>query len=366
MKPHPRTKHPNVAAELRRLILDGVLPPGSRLATRQELERRFEVSRVTMQKAAGQLEADGFLVSRGRHGTYVANHLPHRGHFGLVFPDAPVPGSLRPRYFTALLQEAHALSGGSGARVSLYYGHVFRPEPDFQRLEEDVRHHRLAGLIFPIAPGGLFRGSAALTEPGLARVAVTDVAAPPGVHAITLDMRSFFARALAELQRTGCRRVALLTVPHPPTDWETVFGEELRRRQLVTRPYWHQYVPVADADCARRVTHLLFAANLDDRPDGLIIADDNLAEPAEAGLIDAGVRVPEDLRVIAHCNFPWPTPSPLPVRRLGFDMQALLRHAVTLLGDGAAGEGRPPEHFALQPVFSEEACRGAREATAVA
>lgn len=162
----------------------------------------------------------------------------------------------------------------------------------------------------------------------------------------------FFARALAELRSAGCRRVAL-TVPELPAAWEAAFNEELARRQLVTRPYWHQCVPLSDTACARRITHLLFAATPGDRPDGLIIADDNLVEAAEAGLMDAGVCVPEDARVIAQCNFPWPTPSPLPVRRLGFDMHTLLRHALAILGDVTTTQVATRADR-VQAVFAEE------------
>ncbi|HUU68288.1 MAG TPA: hypothetical protein VM186_02090 [Planctomycetota bacterium] len=65
-----------------------------------------------------------------------------------------------------------------------------------------------------------------------------------------------------------------------------------------------------------------------ERPDGLIISDDNPVEPATAGLVDAGVRVPKDLTVVAHANSPWPTASYVKAKRLGFDCLRLIQIAV--------------------------------------
>ena len=49
-----------------------------------------------------------------------------------------------------------------------------------------------------------------------------------------------------------------------------------------------------------------------DRPDALVITDDNLVPAATAGVLAAGRRVPADLEVVAHANFPHVTPSAVP------------------------------------------------------
>jgi hypothetical protein len=94
-------------------------------------------------------------------------------------------------------------------------------------------------------------------------------------------------------------------------------------------------------------------ANQSVRPDGLIIADDNFVEAASGGLIRAGVRVPEDVEVVAHCNFPWPTPSVLPVKRLGFSARQVLRECINSVDAQRRGEAiKPP--IAIPALFEEE------------
>ncbi|MER7250662.1 GntR family transcriptional regulator [Kribbella sp. NPDC000426] len=60
-----------VAAELRRLILDGSLPPGERLVE-DRLAQQLGVSRNPIREAMRVLEAEGFLDVAARRGAFVA------------------------------------------------------------------------------------------------------------------------------------------------------------------------------------------------------------------------------------------------------------------------------------------------------
>lgn len=73
--PAPRkggTRHDHIVEDIRSLIVDGRWPPGSQLPVETELAERYGVSRMTMNKALGQLARDGFLVRRKKSGTQVA------------------------------------------------------------------------------------------------------------------------------------------------------------------------------------------------------------------------------------------------------------------------------------------------------
>src|SRR6185295_6183072 len=109
--------------------------------------------------------------------------------------------------------------------------------------------------------------------------------------------------------------------------------------------------------------HLLMHRNDTKCPDGLVIWDDNLVEHALIGLIAAGVRVPDDVAVVAHCNFPWPPPSVLPVTRLGYSIRQALRTCLDVLDRQRRGETVPPA-TKIPALFEEEA--GKLAATAIA
>ncbi len=89
---------------------------------------------------------------------------------------------------------------------------------------------------------------------------------------------------------------------------------------------------------ARQVVMALMHTAPFARPDGLIITDDNLVEHATDGLLAAGIRVPDELTVIAHTNFPWPTPSHVPAIRLGFDVRDVLAACLDCIDRQRRGE----------------------------
>jgi GntR family transcriptional regulator / MocR family aminotransferase len=61
---------------LRRAILDGVLPPGTRLLSSRALATELAVSRTTTLLAFDQLLAEGYVSARHGSGTFVARELP--------------------------------------------------------------------------------------------------------------------------------------------------------------------------------------------------------------------------------------------------------------------------------------------------
>ena len=67
-----------LVAALRRRIDAGSLAPGERLPPVRALADDLDLSPNTVAKAYRTLEREGLLVTRGRHGTFVAERLPGR------------------------------------------------------------------------------------------------------------------------------------------------------------------------------------------------------------------------------------------------------------------------------------------------
>ena len=77
-------------------------------------------------------------------------------------------------------------------------------------------------------------------------------------------------------------------------------------------------------ESARDVTRLLFSPAPADRPDGLIVADDNFTEQAIAGVLETGCRIPQDVTVVSHWNFPLPAPQMVPIHTAGPDARLII------------------------------------------
>jgi DNA-binding LacI/PurR family transcriptional regulator len=90
---------------------------------------------------------------------------------------------------------------------------------------------------------------------------------------------------------------------------------------FTVEPQWIQRATPSAGCYNRQLGRLLVQGAPGERPDGLVITDDNLVPDLTAGLAESGVK---DVVVVAHTNFPHPTPSAVPVSRLGYDIRKLV------------------------------------------
>lgn len=353
-KPRPAATRESILTYLREQIVSGELPPGSRLPTRRELELQLGTTLVTIQRAFEILQENGFVDSRGKSGTFVADRPPHLFNYGLVFPRGPNGNrDSWPRFWEALCYEAASVERSQPRRVELFYdidGHADNLK--YQRLVETVRSQRFAGLIFPHHPVELVK-TPLMFEPGVGRVAFMQAADINDVPAISFDYYSFIDRAVGFLQDRGRKKIAVLSLPEWPVEYQQFLANTLASRDMSTRPYWLQAVSrSADKSCSRLI-HLMMHSGQNEVPDGLIVMDDNLLQHSASGLLAAGVRVPDQLDVVAHTNFPWPTPSAVPVKRLGFNVRTVLATSLDRIDQQRRNE-QPPSLTIVRATFEDE------------
>ena len=56
---------------------------------------------------------------------------------------------------------------------------------------------------------------------------------------------------------------------------------------------------------------------------------------------------------MAHCNFPWPVPSAVPVKRIGYDAREVLEQCIRVIDMQRQGQ-TPPKQVLVEAVFEEE------------
>jgi DNA-binding LacI/PurR family transcriptional regulator len=337
---------------LRNRIVVGAYDAGSQLPVRSEFEREFDACSVTVQRAMDQLRREGFIEVEARQATRVVAHPPHLSHYALVFTGTPAAGPQHwSRFYQALANEAARVEQNGRQQVDVHYG--IEPHVENKRyhsLVQAMRNHLYAGLIFADHPYVLFHHTPLVDELGFPRVAI--MGEPKGtVAAVTFDTDSYLSRALDAFVDRGRRRLAVVSNPR-----EEAFFADLQTaaaaRGMTLHPYWIQTVALSEPEWARNCVHLLMHAGQNERPDALLISNDNLVEHATAGLIAAGVKVPDDLDVVAHCNFPWPAPSVLPILRLGYDARALLKACIASIDEQR--QGRVPATAVIPAQFEDE------------
>lgn len=357
----PCARQSEIVDYLRDRILSNAMTPGSRIPTRSELEKRFRASSVTVQRALDRLTKDGFVCSKGRLGTFVSERPPHLGHYAVIFPRLPQQGRWS-QAWAAFRDAAVSLQEKGSCRMSFFYaGSGPADNADYHELVSCIQAKRVAGLIFASHPYPL-EGTPVLDEPGIPRVAIMSKAAVPGVVAVAHDQTGFMDRAMDYLKERGRRRVALVVPAFSganSNEFCTRMSAGLAARGMETRRHWTQAVNLYAPEWAVNTMELLMCRTNADRPDGLIISDDHLVEHTTAGLVAAGVRVPEEMDVVAHCNYPLATHSAVPTKFLGYDARQTVPMCVRIIDRLRRGEPVPP--LLTIPAYFDDEVKGEYE-----
>jgi len=345
--PKSSPKRDEILLSLRQRIVKGTLTPGTQLPTRKDIQEQFGVSMMTVQSALDQLAADGFVQSHGPRGTFVAETPPHLCRYGVVFPTHPGAEDWS-RYYHAVHDIACGTTRYAPKQLAVFYNISNEHRgADWERLEDEVRRHQLAGLVFLHTPTR-YEETDLLREPCVPRVAITDQSGFPNIHSVCPDFRSFVQLAVEHFRSHKRRRLAVLWIDGRDDDRHQILEEELRGSGLQSPTLLHQYVAPHSPICAQQVVRLLMSLPKAVRPDALLATDDHLLEGAAAGLADAKANLTRDLTFVGYQNFPARVASPPGVQLFGTDARVMLDICIRLLDQQRAGD--MPDAFTFIPA----------------
>ena len=351
----PPDKREQVLSFIRNRIVAGSLMPEDRVPTHQELEQLCRADSRTIRAAMEMLREDGFIETQHRRGTFVVPHPPHLSHYALAFPSRDGEGLSR--FYKALRDEAAKLQADE-RRISDFYG-IDSPADgtDYRRLSGCMETQSLAGLLFAGSPHALFQmGSPLVLKPGIRRIAIMEATGGPlPFPTVYPDIRAFLPRAFDYLASRGRKRVAVVTL-NTGNGGGYVTDEATQamaaERGLILRPHWLQGAIPGPLEWLRKVALLLLHEQQTEHLDALVITDDNLVEGITEGVLASGTRGAQ-LDVVAQANFPYPTHSAVPAKRLGYDITQLMAVCLERIEQQRRGEAAP-SHTAIPAVFEDE------------
>lgn len=355
-----------LADSLARRIFCGVWPAGGRLPTVRELMVEFGVASMTVRRGLGRLKAAGLIEATVGRGTFVADPIPNADRAALLVPDPAGKSVATSLFYEALQRAARQLPGWQVEPWRWDWGGQLTGAGG--DLWEQVLAYRYGGLVYANNPYQL-AGTPLLGSTLVPRVAVMSDVNPryPDCAAVYPDRPSFFRRALRRLAEVGCRRPGLIThseydvgvVEHLLAEMNGAFEHE---------PWWFQSVPWSARQMAANAALALLNPHQARRPDALIVIDDHLVNAVEAGIREAGLEVPGQLRLVVWCNFPAKVGNLPHVDYLGFDAREVLAACRQQLRRRQSN--REPTELTLIPArFEEElspACNPSPPSTTVA
>jgi DNA-binding LacI/PurR family transcriptional regulator len=297
-QPLRRPRHEQIAEALEEEIRQRSRP-GDRLETERALAERFSTSTLTVREALSRLAQQGLVTRKHGSGTYVIDPYANR-HIGIVTAfdiTAPHAGG----FFLSVARWLQGYFQGRGWATRLYVGGsppegAFDPreEPEsFTLLAEDCRQGRLHGAVSLSTPGRL-RWMDTLEEHGVPVVGDSTVLR----YTVQAHYADLLEKGLHCLAEAGCRGVGVLR-------WGLglkAIEQGMERYGLRFRADWvqdtrHPTLPGAGYQAMARLL-----ATAGPELDGVLICDEQLFGTATMAIMQAGRRVPGDLRVATHAS----------------------------------------------------------------
>ncbi len=347
--------HEQLISTLRREILTKY-KPGDRLDSINKLAKRHSISPLTLRITLVALSEEGLVDRRPGSGCYVTDprqvkpvgillgHDIFKGHTSIFY--LLVTGYVR-KYFE-----------DRGWRVRLYIGHSTPNEgpqaPDSVEFYEDVAANRLSGVAAVLAnPEPKWLNQLQQKDIPVVGLDFVERGESHGYpYAVTLDYDRLLPTATRYLLEQGRRRIAFLNWSQGGnTSWLEPAVTVLAEYGVTPRDGWVRgNLHPGQIGAGWEMFREIWSA-YDEKPDGIVIADDLLFSEAKAAILELKIRVPEDLLIVSHANKDINLASPFPVARMEYDPSAVAHALSEMLARVMSKEPVPSHQMAIKSTL---------------
>jgi DNA-binding LacI/PurR family transcriptional regulator len=310
-------KYRQVYEDLHSAIRTGSFQPGERLPSEAELGERYNTSRITVAKALKELQLQGLVSRRAGSGTHVLAPAVSSGHvFGLLIPDLGRTEIFEPichGMMQSPLSKPHSLLWGHSM------GEASQQEKEAEQLCHRYIAQKVSGVFFapleytPEKDAVNKRIVSALDRAGIQIVLLDRCCAPYSMRSkydlVGIDNRRAGFLITQHLLLHGVKRVAFIA---KPLSASTVLARIAGYREALFAygiPVQQNLVCRGDPDNPDFVRRVL----KDCRPDAIVCANDFTAARMMAGLMDQGIRVPEEIRIAGIDDVKYSSLLPVPL-----------------------------------------------------
>ena len=275
--------------------------PGDKLETVMELAKRFEVSKAVISQVIVTLANEGLLDRRHGSGLFVKDTRAAKLVGILLDLDFAHPRTSH--FHLKVAQLLRHFFAGHGLSTRLYTGFReptnFDPKLTCTDFLPDVQARKLSG----VAVVSTITHEEWLEPLEQQRVPVVgarwDQSCPT-----SCDYDLLAREGVRRLVRQGCRKIAAiggLGDAEPGGTLET-FRAELRAQSIpVIEPWIRGDLQQNIAGAGWSEFREIWTAR-GEKPDGLLLTDDTLFRDVMLAIMELGIRVPEQLRIVSHAN----------------------------------------------------------------
>jgi DNA-binding LacI/PurR family transcriptional regulator len=307
-----RSARAQITDSLRELLVSGKLNHGDKLPPTCELATLWGTPEATIQQAFQPLVKEGLLRRTPRLGTFVQKRTAKLTRVGVYYSaNNWEKGGSRFFHTLSVALQREWQRHGVDADVWVDTRPAEEQKASWPALTRAAQERRLQAVIVPLADWPHIGWFDKLSIP----VAYFSPAELP--TCVTADLPQFMRLAFEELRRQGCRSVGMLpafpareTEPngrptlnaHAMTDFVGMAvdqGVTLCEEWVYTRERSFESQAAAQRFGYETMMELWGQSQ---RPDGLIVTDDVAATGVIAALLERGVKVPDQLKLVLYKN----------------------------------------------------------------
>ncbi len=336
--------HRAIYDDLTAAIRGGTYRDGDRLPSETELCKQYGASRITVAKAIQTLQTDGLVVRRAGSGSYIQLPLPTATHqFGLLIPELGSTEIFEP-ICQGIMRSPEAKSH------SLIWGHSMPGEGEREAsalsLCRQFIQQRVAGVFF--APLEFTEGKDRINNQIVTELRQADVPIVlldrcyypypkrSNLDRVGIDNHRASFVVTQHLLQQGARRIVFVARRRSaPTVVERVSGYQFALREAgLEFAGATLYGDVEDADFVRGLLER-------EQPDGIVCANDLTAARLMRTLIELGVRVPQQVRLVSFDDVHYAKFLPVPLTTIHQNCGQIGRTAMALMLDRMEHPQRP-------------------------
>ena len=333
---------------LRKVILEGQLPPGSKLPPTLELAAAWGTHAPAVQAAMASLVKEGLIKRLMGRGTFVSEQVEGLRKVALYISR----GRRHTHNFAGYLMQAlEAQLAQRGIRSEPWINRQpdSLAEQPWDNLEQAAKRREIQGVIVVAVD---VREAAWLAK---LPVPVVFLASEPLANRVAMSMDDALDDAMASVASQGCRSIGMINVVaraaksdagehYAAAAFYENFNAAAGRHGLAVRSEWIQSPPVdvseqAAAKFGYESFHKLW--NQAKKPEAIFVHTDVAAQGVLIALGQRRVRVPEDLHLVLHRNAELGLFCPVPASFIDVSVQKLAAALVDLLQRIYRGESVP-------------------------
>ena len=356
-----RPQYREIEDFVRTLIKTGTLAVGEALPTTMELSAAWGVYSQSINLALEPLAKEGLLSRRQNRGTIVLDgnkkilRLGIYENFGSIAPND--------RDFLNSIQiELARILEEQNAELKIWIDNRQASKSLPKNLIEACHKREIDGLVCTHPRFELIKPMTKLPVP-IALLSNYRGCASRVLHRYA-DLVENSVRRLAE---RGARRIALISnlQPNPhtstfkrqdPAKFYDVFTETVAALGLETRPEW--VIRPSYSKSIEGLERFGYDAmktlwNQNVKPDGLFIYPHTSARGSLTAMLELGVKIPEDLKLVAHGNIETPIITPYPVDWINSSSRTIVEALVKQIQNALDGLRAKPIQLPYKPEWIE-------------